>query len=148
MVKMLKYVAPPLHANNGLSYGRRVSAILNIDPKMMAKTLVIEAGKPVMLVLPVEEEVNLKEVARLFGVKRATLATPETVLKTTGYKPGGVSPLLKGHAPLPTIIDISIENLSEVVVSAGKPGLAMSLPPKELAEKTGGTFQAVARCHF
>ena len=142
---MLKYEAPPLRSNDGLSYGRRVSAVLGIDPKMMAKTLVIEAGKPVLVVLPIEKEVNLKVVARLFDAKRATLASPELVLKTTGYKPGGVSPIFRGRPALPTVIDTSLEDLAEVVVSAGRPGLAMSLSPSDLAEQTGGVFYAITR---
>ena len=58
------------------------------------------------------------------------------ITKVTGYIKGGCSPVGM-KKPFPTVIDISAENIDDIIVSGGKVGLQMELSVKALQEITG-----------
>lgn len=145
-MERMSYEAPPLRADDGLTYGQRAAAILGIAPEHLGKTLIVACGsRLVAAVVPVSSDLDLKAIARLNSVKKARLADAEAVQKATGYRPGGVSPVPRGHQPLATFIDRSFETADEIVVSAGAPGSAFRLTPAELLALTGGSFADIGR---
>ena len=59
--------------------------------------------------------------------------------KTTGYIRGGCSPV--GMKKLfPTYIAAEAEAMETIIVSAGKRGMQMELPPGDLIDVTSGEF--------
>jgi Cys-tRNA(Pro)/Cys-tRNA(Cys) deacylase len=71
------------------------------------------------------------------------MAKAETVVASTGYMLGGVSPIAQKKR-LSTLIDTSAKQFTTVYVSAGKRGLEVALSPSDLAELTQGKFADVS----
>ncbi|MEM1634508.1 MAG: YbaK/EbsC family protein [Nanopusillaceae archaeon] len=65
-----------------------------IDINKVVKTIVFvnDKNEPVIVVLRSIYRVNQKKLAKILNVKDIRLATPEEVIKYTGYKVGGVAP--------------------------------------------------------
>ena len=103
------------------------------------KTLVVTAGpnKYYVCIIPVDQELNLKKVAKEVGEKKVELLHLKDLLPTTGYIRGGCSPI--GMKKLfPTIVDSSSEKNDYIIVSGGKIGLQVKLTLADLLHMTKG----------
>ncbi|ABV34634.1 YbaK/EbsC protein [Shewanella sediminis HAW-EB3] len=129
------------HEASALAYGIEAATKLNLDAKLVFKTLVakLDSGKLVVAIIPVEEKLNMKALAKVAGVKKAAMASAEEVERSTGYVLGGVSPLGQKR-PLLTYIDTSAEQLDQLYVSGGKRGLDIELTPSALLKLTRALF--------
>lgn len=128
------------------AYGREAAEKLGVSPDRIFKTLVVAVGKQdlAVAVVPVAGTLDLKSVARAFGVKKVAMADKGAAEKATGYLTGGVSPIGQKKA-LPVIIDASARDLEKIYVSAGRRGLQISLSPRDLAVLTRAGFHPIAR---
>ena len=105
------------------------------------KTLVMQGKSKqyYVFVVPIAEEVQLKQAAKVAGEKSVELIPVKEITKITGYVRGGCSPL--GMKKLfPTFIHNSAENFDKIYVSGGRIGTTICLDPKELAEVTRAQF--------
>jgi Cys-tRNA(Pro)/Cys-tRNA(Cys) deacylase len=129
-------------------FGEEAAEALGVDPLRIFKTLVVDVGgaRPelAVAVVPVAGQLSLKLFATALGAKRAAMADPALVARSTGYVLGGVSPVGQ-KAPLPTVIDETAQLWDTVYVSAGKRGLQLELSPADLARVTGAGFADIAR---
>lgn len=103
------------------------------------KTLVTQSNNKEIYVflLPVALELDLKKAAKVANVKKIELLPLEELTQKTGYIRGGCAPIgMKKQYP--TFIDQSVDGLKKVTVSAGKPGLQMTLSPASLLFLTKG----------
>lgn len=110
------------------------------------KTLLVTAGpqKYFVCIIPVNNELNLKEVAKVVGEKKVELLHLKDLLPTTGYIRGGCSPI--GMKKLfPTIVDASAENLDFIIVSGGKIGLQVKLTLPDLLIMTKGKIETIRK---
>lgn len=132
------------HDPNENSYGNEAATKLGVAPDRVFKTLVVAIdGKALAVaVVPVDTTLSMKRIARAFGGKKAAMAPPEQVQRSTGYVMGGVSPLGQKRA-LKTFIDVSARNHSTIFVSAGRRGLEIELSPDDLAALVRGQFVAL-----
>lgn len=123
------------------SYGLEAAEKLDINPKYIYKTLVVQTDSNtlVVAVIPVEQQLNMKLVAKAVQAKKATMADKNKVQKTTGYVLGGVSPVGQKKR-LQTLLCQSAENIETIFVSAGKRGLEIELKPADLLSVTTGTY--------
>jgi len=87
---------------------------------------------------------NIKQLAKVNGVKKASMADKHDVERLTGYVLGGVSPLGQ-KKKLKTLIDCSAQNFSTIFVSAGRRGLEIELSPFDLKKLTHGTFDEISQ---
>jgi len=127
------------------NYGAVVAAALGADPARVFKTLVTEVdGTPTVAIVPVTGDVDLKALAAAAGGKRAAMAGRELAERTTGYVRGGISPLGQ-RKRLPTIVDSSALDGTEIFVSAGKRGLQVRLSPDDLILLTAAKVAPIAR---
>lgn len=133
------------HDPSAASYGAEAAEAMGVAPERVFKTLVTEVdGVMTVAVVPVSASLDLKALAAAAGGKRAVLADPRDVERTTGYVLGGVSPLGQ-RKRLPTVLDASARDHATVCVSAGRRGLEIELAPGDLATLTGATTAAIAR---
>lgn len=134
------------HDPKAESYGLEAAEKLGVDAAAILKTLVVEldSGALAVGIVPVLNNLDLKAMAAALGAKKAKMADPQKVQRSTGYVLGGVSPLGQ-KKPLPTVVDASAETLPRIYVSGGKRGLDISLPPADLARLTRADFASIAR---
>lgn len=127
-----------------LSYGEEAARALGVGPERVFKTLVASVdGQLTVAVVPVAGSLDLKALAAAAGGKRAVMAEPAQVQRSTGYVLGGVSPLGQKKR-LATVIDSSARRFEQIHVSGGRRGLEISLAPNDLAQLTGGRFADIA----
>ncbi len=132
--EMYTYEAP-----DGFLDGVSVATSLGQDPEKVFKTLVTvgSSREHYVCVIPVAEELDLKKAARHFGEKKMEMLPVRQLTAVTGYIKGGCSPVGM-KKPLPTAVDVSAANGETIIVSGGKVGLQMELPPEALLRLTGG----------
>lgn len=127
------------------SYGLEAADHMNVDAARIFKTLVVElnTGALAVGVVPVSKQLNLKSIAKSAGVKKASMAEPDKVTRSTGYVLGGISPLGQ-KKPLPTVIDNSAKQFDSIFVSGGRRGLEIELSALNLCTLTNGSFAAIS----
>ena len=121
------------HDSSCINFGEEAVEKLDLDAKQVYKTLLVELTPKefVVCIIPVANQLNLKEVADIFGVKKAQMANKDEAQKVTGYLLGGISPLGQKKL-LKTVLDESIRDFKTVFVSGGKRGLDIEVFPKDL----------------
>ncbi len=126
------------------SYGDEAAEKLGICPASVFKTLVVSlnSGELVVAVLSVSSQLNMKKIAKAAGAKKAGMAKPADVERSTGYVLGGVSPLGQ-KKPLRTFLDIAAQEQPALFISAGRRGLEIELSPADLLSLTKGEFAAL-----
>jgi Cys-tRNA(Pro)/Cys-tRNA(Cys) deacylase len=126
-------------------HGEAAVAALGADPHQVFKTLVARVdGALAVAVVPVSGSLDLKALATALGGRKAVMADPADAERTTGYVLGGISPLGQKKA-LPTVVDESALGFATVLVSAGKRGLQVELPPAELVRLTRAEVAPIGR---
>lgn len=133
------------HDPNAESYGREAVVALGLNAAEVFKTLVVNLGSEglAVAVVPVDSQLNLKALAKAAGAKKAKMADPAAVERSSGYVLGGVSPLGQKRR-LPTFVDRSALDLEEMHVSAGRRGLEVALSPNDLVDLLDATPAAIA----
>ena len=129
------------------SYGVEAAERMGVSPKRVAKTLVASVTRGtrselVVGVVPVVGQLDLKALAAAVGSKRAEMAPPRDVERSTGYVLGGVSPLGQ-RKKLTTVIDSSLLGYDTVFVSAGRRGLEIELSPHDLVAVTSAAVAVI-----
>lgn len=125
---------------NDLS-GSHAADMMGIEHDMMFKTLVLKGDKNGYLVccIPVDEELDLKKVAKASKDKKVEMIHMKELLPLTGYMRGGCSPI--GMKKLfPTFFHESALEQNFIIVSGGKRGFQIKCEPKLLASACKGQF--------
>jgi Cys-tRNA(Pro)/Cys-tRNA(Cys) deacylase len=126
-------------------HGQAAVAALGADPRQVFKTLVARVdGVLTVAVVPVSGSLDLKGLAAATGGRRAAMAEPADAERTTGYVLGGISPLGQRTA-LPTVVDETALTFATVLVSAGRRGLQVELPPADLVRLTRARTAPIGR---
>ena len=133
------------HDSNSESYGAEAAEKMGVSESQVFKTLVAKLdGKTLAVgIVPVSSTLSLKQLAKAAGGKKAAMADPAEVERSSGYVLGGVSPLGQKKL-LKTIIDKSAQEFETIFVSAGKRGLEIELAPEDLAGLLRGEFASIA----
>ena len=127
-------------------FGDHAAAAFEVEPERVLKTLVIDltAGKGpkrklAVCVIPTTHHLSLKKAAAAHGVSKAAMADPHDASKSSGYIPGGISPLGQKNA-LPTVIEETAVLFDTVFISGGRRGLDIELNAEDLAELCSASF--------
>jgi Cys-tRNA(Pro)/Cys-tRNA(Cys) deacylase len=126
--------------------GLHVAQSIGLPPAQVFKTLVARGDKTGVLVIciPVDSELDLKELARISDNKKADLVPLKEVQPLTGYIRGGVSPVgMKKQ--FPTWLDASAFAWQLISVSAGARGCQMLVNPAELEHMIGAKRAKIAK---
>ena len=132
------------HDPQAASYGTEAAEKLAVTVQQVFKTLVVDTGHGVLAValVPVDQQLNLKLLAKALSVKKVAMADPVMVGRSTGYLLGGISPMGQKRA-LTTVIDTSAQGYASIYVSGGRRGLEIELKAGDLARVTHGWFALI-----
>ena len=125
---------------NDLS-GSHAADMMGADHDSVYKTLVLKGEKTGFLVccIPVDEELDLKKVAKAAKDKKVEMIPMKDLLPLTGYIRGGCSPVGM-KKKFPTYIEEMAQLCEQVAVSAGQRGIQIILKPEDLCRYVEGTF--------
>jgi len=118
--------------------GLQAAEAMGVSPAIVLKTLMAQVdGKPVCVVVPSDEEVNMKKLAAAFGGKSAQMMKPADAERLTGYKVGGISPFGQ-KKPVPTCVEEMATLEDEIFLNGGQRGLQIRMKPEDLIAALGG----------
>lgn len=122
--------------------------LLNIDPGMVFKTIVVECDRPakaLLAVVPGNRAVDLRLLSVAVGEKKLRLPTEREAEDATGLQAGGISPLALINKRFQVVIDSCAQNFKEVHISGGQRGLNIRLSVADLETLTKARFAAISR---
>lgn len=109
-----------------------VARIRGTAPGQGAKAMLCKSkdgtgGDLVLAVLPGDRRVDFKKVAEAFGMKKATLATPDEAMRATGCVIGAIPPFASA-AGLRLVVDPAlVDTYDEIAFNAGRLDRSMVL---------------------
>ena len=99
----------------------QVSAFMGVPRSAFVKSLVYAAdGKPVMVCVPGDRDVNEVKLKRFLKAKAVALADARTVEEVTGAPVGFAGPVKPAKADVPVYAESALEGASGVVVGANQ----------------------------
>ncbi len=90
------------------------------------------SGNFALFVTPGDHRLSLKKAGEALGDKNADLASERDVERITGFQVGAVSVIGLRRDDTPRYLDQAVIGLGEVVISAGRPDMALKLTPSAL----------------
>lgn len=111
--------------------------LLDVDPATVYKTIVVtreKPKKPLLVVIPGPNQVDLKALASFLGEKKVHLSTEREAEALTGLQAGGISPLALLNKGFQVILDISAKAHVEIHISGGARGLNIQMPTDALVQ--------------
>ena len=124
-----------------------VASFLGVPPEVVYKTIVITrsvSGKPLLVLVPGQMEVDLKSLANFLGEKKLVKPTEREAERLTGLQAGGISPLALINRGFQVILDASAMDYEEVYISGGRRGLDIRLLVQDLVNLTKATFARIS----
>jgi Cys-tRNA(Pro)/Cys-tRNA(Cys) deacylase len=127
--------SPDIHSADG------VAEALGLPYQQVYKTLVVlrspdSKGKPMLVLVAGDRELDLKRVASAVGEKKVRMASYKEAEALTGLQVGGISALALLNRPFDVLVDQPVTALSHVLVSAGKRGINLRVPAADLIRIT------------
>lgn len=121
--------------------GVDVATVLQQDVCQVFKTLVTVSSskKYYVFMIPVAEELDLKEAAKSVGEKSVSMLPAKELLPLTGYVHGGCSPFGM-KKKFPVVVHESAKNFSSIIFSAGKVGYQVEVSVSDLEESLDCQF--------
>jgi Cys-tRNA(Pro)/Cys-tRNA(Cys) deacylase len=123
---------PEVHSATG------VAESVGLAYEQVYKTLVVlpPEGRPMLIMIAGQHELDLKKVANEVGQKKVRMASYNEAEQLTGLKVGGISALALLNRPFDVFIDLEASQLTHILVSAGKRGVNLQLSVKDLIRIT------------
>ncbi len=124
-----------------------VADYVGVPRQRVYKTLVVlpTSGKPVLVMVAGDRELNLKKLARAIGQKKVQMAPKKEAERLTGLLTGGISALALTHKHFPVYLDRPALDQQTILVSAGKRGVNLELAVADLIKATGAKIVDVSR---
>jgi prolyl-tRNA editing enzyme YbaK/EbsC (Cys-tRNA(Pro) deacylase) len=104
----------------------------------------LQNGTAILIMSPGGKRVDLEKVQLLSGLRLAR-ADAKFVREQAGFVIGGVPPVAHPK-PLPTILEVSLQDYVEIWAAAGTPDSVFCMTPQQLQQITGGDWLDVAQC--
>jgi Cys-tRNA(Pro)/Cys-tRNA(Cys) deacylase len=116
-----------------------VAELAGVPPAQVYKTLVVqrERGKPLLVMVAGDRELDLKRLAAAIGEKKLTMAPHREAERLTGLQVGGISALALLNRGFDVLVDRAATGQSHVYVSAGQRGVNLRLALDDLMRVTG-----------
>ncbi|MCA9953832.1 MAG: YbaK/EbsC family protein, partial [Anaerolineales bacterium] len=111
----------------------QAAAERNQQPAQVVRSLLFRLAQDEFLMVLVagSQQIDWKQLRRLLGLSRLTMASPDELRRVTGYEMGAVAPFGL-PAPLRILVDQSVLNQSEISLGSGVRGTAVLLKTADL----------------
>jgi Cys-tRNA(Pro)/Cys-tRNA(Cys) deacylase len=122
--------------------------LLDVEPATVYKTIVItreNPRKPLLVVIPGPNQVDLKMLAAVLSEKKVHLPTEREAEGLTGLQAGGISPLALLNKGFQVVVDASAREQVEIHISGGQRGLNIRIPVEALIRLTNARVASVSR---
>jgi Cys-tRNA(Pro)/Cys-tRNA(Cys) deacylase len=118
-----------------------VAEKVGMPPEQVFKTLlcVTSDREHLFAVVPGNEELDFKKLARAAGARKAEMVSLKEVEPLTGYVRGGVT-VFGAKKDFPAFVDETIELFEQISVSAGTRGTQIVLSPADYLRASGATL--------
>lgn len=124
----------------GIESAVQVAEAIGLPAAQVFKTLVVQPEepnrKPLLVVIPGPDTLDLKALAKVTNLKKAKMATHEQAEKLTGLQTGGISPLALINKGFDVYLDEQAQAFPTIAVSAGQRGANVLLPVKDFVQLT------------
>ncbi|RLC55849.1 MAG: Cys-tRNA(Pro) deacylase [Chloroflexi bacterium] len=124
--------------------GEEAAALVGAPVEAVYKTLVVlrepAGGRPLLVIVPVGAQANLKALASARSEKRLRMATQKEAEKLTGMQVGGISALSLTEGRFDVLIDETARSLEMIHVSAGARGMDVELAVADLVRLTKASY--------
>ncbi len=117
-----------------------VARQIGLPAGQVYKTLVLAGashGRPVLVMLPADRQLDLKRTAAAIGQKRLELMPRAETERLTGLKVGGIGALALVPKGWASYLDCSAEQYAQIYVNAGQRGVMLGLAPGDLLRVLG-----------
>ncbi|GLB47366.1 Cys-tRNA(Pro)/Cys-tRNA(Cys) deacylase [Philodulcilactobacillus myokoensis] len=114
-----------------------------VDEHHIYKTLVLEGKKtgPLVGVVPLDNHLDEKELARVSGNKKVEMIPLKKLLKTTGYAHGANTPIgIWEKFKYPVFIDKEAQKQGQIIVSSGQIGRSVEVDAEQLKNLVHAQF--------
>jgi Cys-tRNA(Pro)/Cys-tRNA(Cys) deacylase len=131
------------HEEKGAAFAARATGF-PLDRTV--KTLVVDLGgrNYCLALLPGDRQLDLKQLAQAFAVKRAAMADTATAARLTGYLVGGISPFGTKQA-LPAVMEKRIREYAQVLINAGQRGVMLKMAPEDIVAALGCRLESISK---
>jgi Cys-tRNA(Pro)/Cys-tRNA(Cys) deacylase len=120
----------------GIHSAVEVATAIGLPPEQVFKTLVAVADdprrKPLLVIVPGPETLDLRVLARAVNVKKIKMATHDQAEAMTGLQTGGISALALINKGFDVYLDDRAQRFERIAISAGQRGANVLLPVKDL----------------
>ena len=118
--------------HGGAAWGAQA---LGLDPHAVVKTLVMQdqTARPLVVLMHGDRQASTKNLARAIGAKQVQPCEPAVAERHSGYQVGGTSPFAL-RKPMPVYLQVSVLELPVLYVNAGRRGLLLGMPPRQLEQ--------------
>ena len=127
------FTFPPGHHS-----AAEVAELAGVSPAQVYKTLVVqrERGKPLLVMIAGDRQLNLKQLATATGEKKLRMAPQREAERLTGLQVGGISALALLDRGFDVLLDQTATEQSHIYVSAGQRGVNLNLAVADLLRVT------------
>ena len=117
----------------------QAAAERNQQPEQVVRSLLFRLAQDdfLMVLVAGPQQIDWKQLRRLLGQSRLTMATAEELHRVTGYEMGAVAPFGL-PTPLRILIDQSVLDQAEVSLGSGVRGTAVILKTADLLTALAG----------
>jgi Cys-tRNA(Pro)/Cys-tRNA(Cys) deacylase len=118
-----------------LREAQEVATALDMPAGQVFKTLVLprpKPGKPMLVMIPADRQLDLKKLAKAVGEKKLKMATQREAERLTGLQVGGISALALLNRGFDIYLDESALGFEQIIISAGQRGLQIKLAVSDL----------------
>ncbi|HXF63726.1 MAG TPA: aminoacyl-tRNA deacylase [Caldilineaceae bacterium] len=132
----------------GVHSAVEVASAIGLPPQQVFKTLVALPDepnrKPLLVVIPGPDTLDLKALAKATGLKKVKMATHAQAEALTGLQTGGISPLALINKGFQTFISAQALAYETIAISAGQRGANVQLAVKDLVKLTNARVVQLA----
>lgn len=124
-----------------------VAEKIGVPAAQVFKTLVVQRqrGKPFLVMVPADRELDLKKMAKAVGEKKVTMASHSEAEELTGLEVGGISALALINRGFDIVLDRSARQHEKICISAGEIGINIGVPVEGFVRVTGADYLDVAQ---